>query len=138
MVKMSVEQLAQLAVQARRRAYAPYSGFLVGAALLARSGQVYMGANIENAAFSPTNCAERTAFFTAVSQGERGFDAIAVAGWGEGEGGFAHPCGVCCQVMMEFCEPESFQIIVTDGAAIRTMLLKELLPFGFGPENLSG
>lgn len=130
------EQLAKLAVQARERAYAPYSGFLVGAALLTEGGTVYTGVNIENAAYGPSNCAERTAFFRAVSEGERAFKAIAVAGWREGRPGFAYPCGMCRQVMMEFCAPDTFLILVTDGTSIRGALLRELLPFGFGPENL--
>jgi len=124
-------ELATLAVQARKMAYAPYSGFLVGAALLTKGGQIYTGVNIENAAFSPTNCAERTAFFCAVSHGERNFDAVAVAGWKEGQPGFAFPCGVCRQVMMEFCRPDAFRIFVTDGKELKTFLLDELLPFGF-------
>ena len=135
---MTDEQLAGLAVQARENAYAPYSGFLVGAALLTAGGTVYTGVNIENAAYGPSNCAERTAFFRAVAEGERAFAAIAVAGWRDGRPGFAYPCGVCRQVMMEFCAPDAFRILVTDGETIRAALMRELLPFGFGPENLNG
>jgi len=134
---MSDEELSRLAVQARENAYAPYSGFRVGAALLAANGTAYTGVNIENAAYGPSNCAERTAFFRAVSGGERDFAAIAVAGWRDGSPGFAYPCGVCRQVMMEFCAPETFRILVTDGQTVQKALLGDLLPFGFGPDNLS-
>ena len=132
--KTDAATLAKSAAAARERAYAPYSGFLVGAALLTAGGKVYTGCNIENAAFSPTNCAERTAFFKAVSEGEREFAAIAVAGWPKGaESGKAYPCGVCLQVMAEFCEPESFLVIVADAAGeIETFALRDLLPRGFG------
>lgn len=129
--------LAKEAVAAREKSYSPYSGFMVGAALLAESGKVYLGCNIENASYTPTNCAERTAFFKAVSEGERGFSAIAVAGWPkDGESGFAYPCGVCRQVMMEFCKPDTFKVIVTSGGEIRVHTLSELLPHGFGPGDL--
>jgi len=135
---MSNEELAQLAVEAREMAYAPYSGFFVGAALLTKKGTVYTGCNIENAAFTPTNCGERTAFFKAVSQGERDFEAIAIAGWKEGEtAGFAYPCGVCRQVMMEFCDPNTFKVLVTDGEIVSAMFLGEIFPYGFGPGDLS-
>jgi cytidine deaminase len=111
---------------------------MVGAALLTKSGKVYRGCNIENAAYSPTNCAERTAFFKAVSEGEREFMAIAIAGWPEnGEPGFAYPCGVCRQVMMEFCDPETFGVIVAQSECqFKVHMLGELLPHGFGPGNL--
>ena len=126
------------ALEARERAYAPYSRFRVGAALLTEEGKIYTGCNIENAAYGPSNCAERTAFFKAVSEGERSFRAIAVAGAGEEEDGkFAAPCGVCRQVMMEFCRPEEFDVVIANVAGdyyVRT--LGELLPEGFGPENL--
>lgn len=124
---------------ARERAYTPYSHFKVGAALLAKSGKVYHGCNIENAAYSPTNCGERTAFFRAVYEGERDFDRIAVVGSPEGvEPDMpTAPCGVCRQVMMEFCDPETFTIIMPDGnGGALEVLLKDLLPYGFGPENL--
>lgn len=101
---MTDEELYELACSARDRAYAPYSGFSVGAALLAKSGKVYLGCNIENRAFSPSNCAERTAFFKAVSEGERSFVKLAVAGGKAGESPvFCPPCGVCRQVIAEFC-----------------------------------
>ncbi|MCC8026359.1 MAG: cytidine deaminase [Clostridium sp.] len=136
---MSEKELIEMAYEGRRRAYTPYSGFRVGAALLSKSGKVYLGCNIENASYSPTNCAERTAFFKAVSEGEREFEAIAIVGGpGEGSGGgMCAPCGVCRQVMMEFCNPAAFRIILEDGrGGIRTLLLEELLPLGFGPDNL--
>ena len=128
------EGLIEQAEAAREQAYAPYSGFCVGAALLAASGRVYTGCNVENAAFSPSVCAERTAFVKAVSEGEREFEAIAVVGGSEGEepDAVCPPCGVCRQVMAEFCDPESFIICLKDGEAIRTCLLKELLPLSFG------
>lgn len=136
---MSERELIELAYEGRKRAYTPYSGFRVGAALLSKSGKVYLGCNIENASYSPTNCAERTAFFKAVSEQEREFEAIAIVG-GPGEqraGSLCAPCGVCRQVMMEFCNPETFRVILENGnGALRTFLLKELLPLGFGPENL--
>ena len=127
------------AMEARKKAYTPYSHFQVGAALLTKAGKIYHGCNIENAAYTPTNCAERTAFFKAVSEGEREFAAIAIAAGPEGgELSFTSPCGVCRQVMREFCEPESFRIILgTDPDATQVFSLKELFPLGFGPENLA-
>lgn len=118
--------------------YVPYSGFHVGAALLAKNGTVYRGCNIENAGYTPSNCAERTAFFKAVSEGVKEFDAIAVVGGKDGVlTEFTAPCGVCRQVMMEFCDPESFEIILaTDPENYQVMTLGELLPYGFGPGNL--
>lgn len=127
------------AVAAREKAYTPYSHFQVGAALLAKSGKIYHGCNIENAAYTPTNCAERTAFFKAVSEGEREFTAIAIVAGSEGEElAFTSPCGVCRQVMAEFCDPETFQIIMgTKEDQLKVYRLKELLPLGFGPGNLA-
>ena len=136
---MKMEQLVEIAYEAREMSYAPYSHFKVGAALLAKSGKIYKGCNIENAAYTPTNCAERTAFFKAVSEGERKFAAIAIVGGKEGEENltFCAPCGVCRQVMMEFCDPKEFQIILGRGnKEYKIYLLDELLPLGFGPENL--
>jgi cytidine deaminase len=134
---MDGAELTALAVKARDYAYAPYSGFKVGAALLCENGKIYTGCNIENAAFSPSNCAERTAFFKAVSEGERKFTAIAVAGWKDGNNGFAFPCGVCRQVMAEFCDVETFRIIVADGGGNNeARLLSQLLPDSFGPNNI--
>ena len=111
----------------------------MGAALLTRGGKLYGGCNIENAAYGPTNCAERTAFFKAVSEGERQFDAICIVGGKDGVlTEYAAPCGVCRQVMMEFCNPETFQIILaTSREQYEIFTLRELLPLGFGPGNLA-
>lgn len=136
---MEERQLIELAYKARERAYTPYSGFQVGAALLTKQGKVYLGCNIENAAYTPTNCAERTAFFKAVSEGERDFAAIAIVGGQKGvrKGQTCAPCGVCRQVMREFCDTKEFRVILEDGkGGIINMALEELLPLGFGPENL--
>ena len=134
---MDRERLGRLALEARKNAYAPYSHFAVGAALLTKNGKVYTGCNIENAAFSPTSCGERTAFFKAVSEGEREFLAIAVAGGRTGENpeNPCPPCGVCRQVMAEFCGPD-FEVLLTDGKSIQKLTLKELLPYSFGKNNL--
>lgn len=133
------KKLFREAVAAREQAYTPYSHFKVGAALLAKSGKIYHGCNIENAAYTPTNCAERTAFFKAVSEGEREFIAIAiVAGQENAALAFTSPCGVCRQVMAEFCEPDAFQIIMgTNEDELKVYSLKELLPLGFGPKDLT-
>lgn len=134
---MRDEELLELAHQARTHAYAPYSGFSVGAALLAKSGKVYQGCNIENASYGATNCAERTAFFKAVSEGERGFDAIAIVGGRGAETAYCPPCGICRQVMREFCNPDEFYILLEgEQNEVKRFLLRELLPEGFGPENL--
>lgn len=133
------KQLIKEAILAREQAYTPYSHFRVGAALLGRSGKIYRGCNIENAGYTPSNCAERTAFFKAVSEGEREFDMIAiVAGPEGGELVFTAPCGVCRQVMMEFCDYESFRIVLaTTPEEYQVFTLKEMLPLGFGPKNLA-
>jgi cytidine deaminase len=126
--------LIEAALRARERSYSPYSHFQVGAALQTSGGKIYSGCNIENAAYSPTNCAERTAFFKAVSEGERSFWAIAIAGGPKGrdELDFCAPCGVCRQVMMEFCDPKEFQIILAKSVdAYKVYRLEELLPLGF-------
>lgn len=135
---MENRELIRLAMEARKMAYAPYSKYMVGAALLTKQGRVYKGCNIENAAYTPTNCAERTAFFKAVSEGEREFAAIAIVGGYEGSPkDYACPCGVCRQVMMEFCEPEKFRIITAvSEEQYLEKTLAELLPDGFGPNNL--
>ena len=136
---MTNEELILEAKKAREHAYTPYSHFRVGAALVTKSGKIYHGCNIENAAYSPTNCAERTAFFRAVYEGEREFTKIAVVGGPEGSDAdeLCAPCGVCRQVMMEFCDPESFRIILAVSKdRYRTFTLKEILPLGFGPDNL--
>lgn len=139
MDKRLAEEMIDLAIEQMQYSYTPYSGFKVGAALLTKEGKFYTGCNIENAAYTPTNCAERTAFFKAVSEGERHFQAICIVGGKDGIlTEYAAPCGVCRQVMMEFCDPETFQIILATGReqyAIFT--LKELLPRGFGPNNLN-
>ena len=131
-------QLIETAIEQLKYSYTPYSGFKVGAALLAKNGTVYTGCNIENAAYTPTNCAERTAFFKAVSEGVKEFDAICIVG---GKNGvlteYAPPCGVCRQVMMEFCNPDEFEIVLGNSAGdIKVIKLKDMLPMGFGPENL--
>ena len=135
---MANEELVRLAIEAMAFAYTPYSGFRVGAALLTAEGKVYQGCNIENAAYTPTNCAERTAFFKAVSEGQREFDAICVVGGKDGIlSGYTAPCGVCRQVMMEFCDPETFRVILAkDEKHWQEYRLQELLPMGFGPDNL--
>lgn len=132
-------KLLEEAKKARLKAYTPYSNFKVGAALLTKSGKVYLGCNIENATYTPTNCAERTAFFKAVSEGESEFEKIAIVGAKDGEDAnvMCTPCGVCRQVMMEFCNPKEFQIILADGEdTCRVMTLEELLPCGFSSSNL--
>ena len=132
-------KLIELAIEARQASYSPYSNFMVGAAILTESGKVYTGCNIENAAYTPTNCAERTAFFKAVSERERKFKSIAIVG-GSKDGllDFCAPCGVCRQVMMEFCDYDNFKIILGKSKdEYKVYTLKDLLPMGFGPENLS-
>ena len=134
---MKKEELVKKAYEAQRFSYSPYSNFQVGAALLTKRGKVYTGCNIENAAFSPTNCAERTAFFKAVSEGEKEFAAIAVVGNKKDapseEWEFCTPCGVCRQVMLEFVNPEEFYIYSGKGEEVKTFTLKELLPESFSP-----
>ncbi len=125
-------KLAEMAFLAMRFAYSPYSGFTVGAALLTKSGRVYLGCNIENAAFSPTVCAERTAFFKALSEGEREFEKIAVVGGRDGKLTFCcSPCGVCRQVMSEFCSGDFLVIMKDKDGSVREKALKELLPEPF-------
>lgn len=136
---MTNAELIVEAKKARERAYVPYSHHSVGAALLTKDGKIYHGCNIENAAYGPTNCAERTAFFRAVYEGERAFTKIAIVGGMEGTDGNATcaPCGVCRQVMMEFCNPETFKIVLANGEGEPLeYTLKEILPLGFGPANL--
>lgn len=134
---MDKQGLVDLAVRAMGNAYAPYSGYKVGAALLTGSGKMYLGCNVENAAYSPTNCAERTAFFKAVSEGERDFSAIAIVGGKDGViSDTFPPCGVCRQVMAEFCDPEAFAIILGKSGGYEEYTLKELLPLGFNPDTL--
>lgn len=127
-----MEQLIRRAIEARKMAYAPYSGFLVGAALECGDGTVYTGCNIENAAYTPTNCAERTAFFKAVSEGQREFRRIAVVGGKEGEMTAPAPCGVCLQVMAEFCQADTFEIVMARSEKdYICKKLEELLPSSF-------
>ena len=129
---MTPEKLVELAKEAMTHAYVPYSGYKVGAALLCKDGTVYQGYNIENAAYGPTNCAERTAFFKAVSEGKSKFSAIAVAGSGDGD--FSRnctPCGACLQVLSEFCGSD-FKIILAGGE----YRLSDFLPVSFNKENL--
>ena len=126
--------LLKLAKEAREHAYAPYSNYRVGAALLTKNGRIYQGCNIENASYTPTICAERTAFFKAIYDGIREFSAIAIIGSGESP---AYPCGVCRQVMSEFCDG-TFDIIVSnrDGSEIVSETLDEMMPHRFGPKEL--
>jgi cytidine deaminase len=132
-----MDTLIPRAWKAAENAYVPYSGFQVGAALLAKDGTVYPGCNIENGAYGPSNCAERTAVFSAVAQGCREFAAIAVVGRftdgsPAGGDGFAYPCGVCRQVLAEFCDPDDFLVLLENPAGERKALtLGELLPYGF-------
>ena len=129
---MTPEKLITLAMEAMAKAYAPYSGFQVGAALLCDDGTVFTGCNIENAAFSPTNCAERTAFFKAVSEGRRDFSALAVCGGKGGRiTGFCPPCGVCRQVIREFCGPDFPVFIAGPEGQYQTRTLAQLLPDSF-------
>ena len=130
---MNKKELISAAIEARKNAYAPYSSFAVGAALLTKDGKIYTGCNIESASYSPTCCAERVAFFGAVSHGERSFDAIAVVGgrYNTDDIGICPPCGVCRQVMSEFCNGDFKIILADDMGEIRTFSLDELLPERF-------
>ena len=136
---MTPNELVNLAIEAREHSYCPYSNFAVGAALLTKDGKVYQGCNIENVSFSPTNCAERTAFFTAVFEGEREFEAIAVVGGKKGEpvSSLCAPCGVCRQVMREFCK-DDFKIYLSkgDGSYVEKTLI-EMLALSFSGDNLA-
>ena len=138
MEQIMVEKLIDTAIEQLKFSYTPYSNFKVGAALLAKNGEIYTGCNIENASYTPTNCAERIAFFKAVSEGVRDFQAICIVGGKDGKlTGYTAPCGVCRQVMMEFCDPKTFQIILAvDKERYEIYTLEELMPLGFGPLNL--
>lgn len=138
MEQVMVEKLIDTAIEQLKFSYTPYSNFKVGAALLTKSGKIYTGCNIENVSYTPTNCAERTAFFKAVSEGVRDFQAICIVGGKNGKlTEYTAPCGVCRQVMMEFCNPKTFQIILAvDKERYEIYTLEELMPFGFGPLNL--
>lgn len=130
------KKLMTKAHSARKKSYSPYSHFRVGAALLTKSGKVYTGCNIENAGYSATNCAERTAIFKAVSEGERDFEAIAIVGGREGEiADFCAPCGVCRQVIAEFCQKD-FKIILGNKNKFEVYTLDTLLPFAFTDKDL--
>ena len=134
---MDNRQLLDTAIAAMKSAYAPYSHFHVGAALLTESGEIYTGCNIENAAYSCTICAERTAFFSAVRVGHRKFAKIAVGGGMNGEiSSFTYPCGVCRQVMREFCA-DDFILVFTDGKDVRELTLDQILPYSFSPADLA-
>lgn len=133
---MTDRELIELAIDARKKAYAPYSNHKVGAALVGKSGKIYTGCNVENAAYSPTNCAERTAIFKAVSEGELEFTAIAIVGGiGDSLSDICAPCGVCRQVLSEFCDG-SLRIIMGTPECIKVSTLAEILPYSFGKSNL--
>ena len=133
------KKLVEEAYAAREFAYTPYSDFRVGAALLGKNEKIYHGCNIENGSYTPTNCAERTAFFKAVSEGQQEFTAIAIVG-GDAQSescDYCAPCGVCRQVMREFCNPEEFKVILAKSPDdYKVFTLEELFPMGFGPEYL--
>ncbi len=136
---MYEKRLIELALEARKHSYCPYSGFAVGAALLCQDGTIYAGCNIESSAYTPTICAERTALFKAVSEGKRDFICMAVAGGRQDADilPITTPCGVCRQVMMEFCNPQTFLIFCASSAEnYKAYTLAQLLPKGFGPTNL--
>jgi len=129
---MDYSELVDRAIEAREKAYAPYSEFLVGAALLCKDGTVYTGCNIENASYGATNCAERTAIFKAVSEGAGDFRAIAIVGARQGEAlDYCPPCGICRQVMTEFCDLDAFKIILSDGENERVYTLRDMIPYSF-------
>lgn len=132
-------ELINRAKQAMEKAYCPYSGYKVGAALLTKDGQIFTGCNIENASFTPTVCAERTAFFKAISEGNTEFSAIAIVGGKDGViSGIFPPCGVCRQVMSEFCDPEDFKVYLgTETDEYKSLTLAGLLPYGFSKDNVS-
>lgn len=137
---MRYEELVELALEAREMAYAPYSRFKVGAALLGKNDVVYKGCNVENASYPATNCAERTAIFHAVSTGQKAFEAIAIVGGKEDakELDLCAPCGICRQVLREFCEPDKFEVILAKNKDdYKVFKLEELLPMSFGPEDLA-
>ena len=131
------KQLIETAVKAREMAYAPYSHYKVGAALLAKSGKIYTGCNVENASFTPTNCAERTAFFKAISEGDREFEMIAIVAGKDGEelSKNCTPCGVCRQVMTEFCDKD-FKIILGIPDDFKVLTLEEIMPYSFSATEL--
>lgn len=135
-----IRSMINMALDARKKSYSPYSNFAVGAALLTLDGEIITGCNIENAAFSPGNCAERTAVFKAISEGYKGFSAIAIVGGKASENeipDYVSPCGMCRQVLREFVNPEEFYVIMAkndEDYIVKT--LEELFPMSFGPDNL--
>ena len=133
---MTDVELIKIAVKAREMSYSPYSNFKVGAALLSKNGKIFTGCNVENAGYTPTNCAERTAIFKAISEGEREFSAIAIVG-GKGDklNDLCAPCGVCRQVISEFCGGD-FKIILGTPDNIKVVTLSEILPYSFGKNDL--
>lgn len=135
---MDNKELIRMAIEGLRFSYAPYSNFNVSAVLVAKNGTIFTGCNIENAAYTPSNCAERTAFFKAVSEGTKEFEKIViVAGKGGKVENITAPCGVCRQVMMEFCNPKTFKIVLAKSEdEYKEFTLEELLPLGFGPGDL--
>lgn len=138
LTKEAEQELMRTAMEYRKRSYSPYSHYQVGAALLAANGEIFGGCNIENASFSPTNCAERTALFKAVSEGCHDFTAIAIVGGKEGGAlEFCSPCGVCRQALAEFCNPKEFVVYLGTGPKdYKGYLLEELLPYSFTPQNV--
>ena len=128
--------LIEKALEGMQHAYAPYSGFRVGAALLAKSGKIYTGCNVESCAYTPTCCAERTALVKAVSEGEREFSGLAVVSSGGADGEYTSPCGVCRQMLFEFCPPKMPVVLAKSPQHYRVVSLGELLPLGFGPAQL--
>ena len=133
-----MKEYIDLAIKACDNCHAPYSNYYVGACLVCKDDTCFTGCNIENASYPAGNCAERTAFFKAVSEGVREFEAIAIVGGKNGVlAEYTAPCGVCRQVMMEFCDPKTFMIIMAaEGEPNRIMTLEEMFPMGFGPGNL--
>ncbi len=129
------QKLMEQAVKAREQSYSPYSGYKVGSALLSKSGKTYLGCNIENASYTPTICAERTAFFKAISEGVKDFEAIAIVGGKDTLSPSCTPCGVCRQVMVEFCSPD-FKIILGTPDDYKIYTLKEMLPYSFSQKEL--
>lgn len=133
---MTDKKLMEIAVMAREMSYSPYSNFRVGAALLGLSGKVYTGCNVENAGYSPTNCAERTALFKAISEGEREFRAIAIVGGPNDKlNDFCPPCGVCRQALAEFCDKD-FRFVLGTPDKIKIVTMEEILPYSFGKGDL--
>lgn len=138
MTNNTIKTLIEAALFARNNSYAPYSGYLVGAALLTKEGKIYQGGNIENASYGATNCAERTAFFKAISEGEKEFSAIAIAGGLKGvePQDYAYPCGICRQVMQEFVKDDFSVIVAKNVTDYKVYKLSELMPFSFGGESI--